>query len=84
MPREETSVFKSNAVRSCVELPEIELNRFHETWQRFLASAHAAAGDDDPFVPSADHLGGHVFRAGARFLTWIGECVKRPGDRPRR
>jgi len=30
-------VFKSNAVRSCVELHEIELNRFYETWQSFRA-----------------------------------------------
>jgi hypothetical protein len=26
-------MFKSNAVRSCVELNEIELNRFYDAWQ---------------------------------------------------
>jgi hypothetical protein len=71
-------VFKSNAVRSCVELHEIELNRFYETWQRFLASATPLPGTADPSYRSADHLGGHVFRAARGYLTWIGECVKRP------
>jgi hypothetical protein len=71
-------VFKSNAVRSCVELHEIELNRFHETWQRFLASGTPLPETDDPSYQSADHLGGHVFRAARGYLTWIGECVKRP------
>jgi uncharacterized damage-inducible protein DinB len=71
-------VFKSNAVRSCVELHEIELNRFYETWQRFLASGTPLPQTDDPSYQSADHLGGHVFRAARGYLTWIGECVKRP------
>lgn len=71
-------MFKSNAVRSCVELHEIELNRFHETWQRFLASGTPLPETDDPSYQSAAHLGGHVFRAARGYLTWIGECVKRP------
>ena len=70
-------MFKSNAVRSCVELHEIELNRFHETWQRFLASGTPLPETDDPSYQSAAHLGGHVFRAARGYLTWIGECVKR-------
>jgi uncharacterized damage-inducible protein DinB len=71
-------VFKSNAVRSCVELHEVELNRFYETWQRFLASGTPLPKTDDPSYQSADHLGGHVFRAARGYLTWTGECVKRP------
>ena len=31
-------MFKSNAVRSCVELHEIEINRFFEAWGAFRAS----------------------------------------------
>jgi len=71
-------MFKSNAVRSCVELHEIELQRFYDTWQAFRASGLALPLTDDPAYASADHLGGHVLRAARNYLTWIGECVKRP------
>jgi len=71
-------VFKSNAVRSCVELHETELNRFYDTWQAFRASSTPLPDTDDPSYQSADHLGGHVFQSARSYLTWIGECVKRP------
>ncbi len=71
-------MFKSNAVRSCVELHEIELRRFYETWERFRASGIALPPTEDPSYASADHLGGHVLRAARNYLTWIGDCVKRP------
>jgi hypothetical protein len=61
-----------------VELHEIELNRFHETWEAFRASGTPLPETDDPSYQSADHLGGHVFRSARSYLTWIGECVKRP------
>jgi hypothetical protein len=76
--REESLVFKSNAVRSCVELHEIEIKRFFETWQAFRVSGTPLPKTDDPSYQSADHVGGHVFRAARSYLTWIGECVKRP------
>ncbi len=71
-------MFKSNAVRSCVELHEIELNRFYDTWQTFRASGTELPKTDDPSYASVEHLGGHVFRAARNYLTWIMECVKRP------
>jgi len=71
-------VFKSNAVRSCVELHEIELERFYEVWGRFCASGTPLPATDDPSYASAQHLGGHVFRAARNYLTWIGEFVNRP------
>jgi uncharacterized damage-inducible protein DinB len=71
-------MFKSNAVRSCVELHEIELNRFYDTWQAFRASGVRLPVTDDPSYQSVDHLGGHVLRAARGYLVWIGECVKRP------
>jgi uncharacterized damage-inducible protein DinB len=71
-------VFKSNAVRSCVELHEIELRRFCDVWETFRASGIPLPKTDDPSYQSAEHLGGHVFRAARNYLTWIGECVKRP------
>jgi len=71
-------MFKSNAVRSCVELQEIELRRFLETWERFRASGVALPVSDDPSYQSADHLVGHVLRAARNYLTWIGDCVHRP------
>jgi hypothetical protein len=71
-------VFKSNAVRSCVELHEIEIDRFYRTWQAFRASGTPLPVTDDPSYESADHLAGHVFRSARSYLTWIGECVNRP------
>lgn len=71
-------MFKSNAVRSCVELHEIELNRFYDVWLAFRASGTALPPTSDPNYASADRLGGHVIRAARNYLTWIGECVKRP------
>jgi hypothetical protein len=71
-------VFKSNAVRSCVELHEIELNRFYETWQAFRNQGTPLPPSDNPSYQSADHLGGHVLRAARNYLTWICDCVQRP------
>ncbi len=71
-------MFKSNAVRSCVELHEIELHRFYETWEAFRASGAPLPATDDPSYASVEHLGGHVLRSARSYLTWIGECVKRP------
>ncbi len=71
-------MFKSNAVRSCVELHEIELKRFFDTWEAFLASGTALPSTDDPSYASPEHLAGHVLRSARNYLTWIGECVKRP------
>lgn len=74
----EDAVFKSNAVRSCVELHEVELWRFYEVWERFCASDTQLPKTEDPSYASAEHLGGHVFRAARGYLTWIGEFVGRP------
>ncbi len=71
-------MFKSNAVRSCVELHEIELKRFYDTWEGFRASGLSLPKTDDPSYRSIDHLGGHVFRSARSYLSWICECVKRP------
>ena len=71
-------MFKSNAVRSCVELHEIELSRFYETWEAFRASGTPLPETADPAYQSADDLGGHVFRSARSYLAWIGECVTRP------
>jgi uncharacterized damage-inducible protein DinB len=74
----EVGVFKSNAVRSCVELHEVELERFYVVWERFCASGTPLPKTDDPSYVSAEHLGGHVFRAARGYLTWMGEFVGRP------
>jgi hypothetical protein len=71
-------MFKSNAVRSCVELHEIELNRFYETWEAFRVSGRPLPATDDPSYQSVDHLGGHILRAARNYLVWIGDCVGRP------
>ncbi len=71
-------MFKSNAVRSCVELHEIELRRFCDVWETFRASGTPLPETDDPSYQSAEHLGGHVFRSARNYLTWIGEFVNRP------
>lgn len=71
-------MFKSNAVRSCVELHEIELRRFLETWRAFAASGAGLPPTDDPSYLSNDHLAGHVLRWARGYLVWIGACVHRP------
>ena len=71
-------MFRSNAVRSLVELHEIEINRFYEVWEAFRASGTPLPETSDPSYKSPNHLGGHVFRAARNYLTWIGECVNRP------
>jgi hypothetical protein len=42
-PDRRTLVFKSNAVRSLVELHEMELMRFYDVWERFCACGTAIA-----------------------------------------
>jgi hypothetical protein len=74
----EGNMFKSNAVRSCVELHEIELRRFLEVWRAFRASGITLPSTEDPSYKSNDHLAGHVLRSARGYLTWIGECVNRP------
>ncbi len=71
-------MFKSNAVRSCVELHEIELRRFYDAWDAFQASGAALPRTDDPSYASPEHLLGHVLRSARNYLTWIGQCVQRP------
>ncbi len=71
-------MFQSNAVRSCVELHEIELRRFHDTWLAFRASGTPLPETDDPSYQSNEHLAGHVLRWSRDYLTWIGDCVQRP------
>ncbi len=71
-------MFKSNGVRSLVELHEIELNRFYETWQRFRDAAIPVPESRDPNYASVEHLLGHVLRASRNYLTWMGDCVQRP------
>ena len=75
---QEDAVFKSNAVRSCVELHEMELKRFYDVWETFRAAGTPLPETDDPSYESAEHLGGHVLRAARGYLTWIGEFVNRP------
>jgi hypothetical protein len=71
-------MFQSNAVRSLVELHEVELNRFYDTWQVFRGAGVPLPETADPNYASPNHLGGHVLRAARNYLTWIGDCVKRP------
>lgn len=71
-------MFKSNAVRSLVELHEIELARFYDAWDAFRASGVALPETRDPNYASVDHVVGHVLRAARNYLVWIGKCVGRP------
>ncbi len=71
-------MFRSNAVRSLVELHEVELDRFYQAWRSFRASGLPLPPTSDPNYASPDHLGGHVLRAARNYLTWIGDAVERP------
>jgi uncharacterized damage-inducible protein DinB len=73
------SDFKSRAVRSLVELHEIEMRKFFETWDRFVASgAPMPEARGRAEYESRDHLLGHVCRCARSYLTWIGEQLGRP------
>jgi uncharacterized damage-inducible protein DinB len=54
------------------------MNRFFDVWQAFRGSGLSLPATQDPNYASPDHLGGHVLRAARNYLTWIGDCVKRP------
>lgn len=71
--------FQSRAVRSLVDLHEVELRSFFETWNRFIAAGAPmpeAHGDDS--YKSREHLSGHLLLAARGYLTRIGEWVGRP------
>ena len=58
-------MFKSNAVRSCVELHEIELNRFYEAWLEFRVS-----GTSPPYGEFNDETIDVVRALGLQFILW--------------
>jgi uncharacterized damage-inducible protein DinB len=71
--------FRSRAVRSLVELHEVEMKSFLETWRRFVAAdlpMPEAHGDQS--YESRERLAGHVLMAARGYLTRIGEWVGRP------
>lgn len=71
--------FRSRAVRSLVELHELELRRFLDTWERFeAAGASMPEALEDPSYASREHLVSHAAGAARGYLTWIGENVGRP------
>ncbi len=71
--------FRSRAVRSLVELHEIELRSFLQVWKRFVESGAAMPeAHGDRSYASRESLGGHVLRAARGYLTRIGEWVGRP------
>jgi len=71
--------FRSRAVRSLVELHEVEMRSFLQVWRRFVAAdlpMPEAHGDED--YENRERLAGHVLRAARGYLTRIGEWVGRP------
>ena len=71
--------FRSRAVRSLVELHEIELRAFLATWRRFKASGKAmpeAHGDAD--YESAERLVAHAQGAARSYLIWIRNVLEQP------
>lgn len=71
--------FKSRAVRSLVELHEVELRKFLEAWKRFAAAnAPMPEARGDKSYESREHLLGHGLMAARNYLTRIGEWLGRP------
>jgi len=71
--------FQSRAVRSMVELHEVELRASLATWRRFQASGKAmpeARGDES--YESAETLVAHVQAAARSYLIWIWESLAQP------
>ena len=71
--------FKSRAVRSLVELHEMEMRKFLEVWLRFAtAGAPMPEANGDASYASRETLLGHALMAARGYLTRIGEWVGRP------
>jgi hypothetical protein len=71
--------YRSNAVRSLVELHAAELRSFLATWKRFVATGKPmpdARGDAD--YESPERLVAHVQGAARSYLLWIGEVLEQP------
>ena len=71
--------FRSRAVRSLVELHEVELRAFLAVWKRFVASGRPmpeARGDAD--YESAEKLVTHVQGAARGYMTWMLEVLGLP------
>lgn len=73
--------FRSRAVKSLVELHEIEMRRFVETWDRYVASGLGLPeAHNDPDYTSPDHLVTHAVRAARGYLIRVSEWVGRPAS----
>src|SRR5512140_1557823 len=71
--------FRSRAVRSLVELHEIELRSFLEAWRRFVASGRPMPeARGDAAYASPEQLVAHVQGAARGYLLWIGQALERP------
>ena len=71
--------FRSRAVRSLVELHNVELRSFLATWKRFVASGKPmpeAHGDADYENP--ERLVAHVQGAARSYMMWIREALGQP------
>ena len=71
--------FRSRAVRSLVELHEMELRSFLATWKRFVASGKPmpeAHGDADYENP--ERLVAHAQGAARSYMMWIREVLEQP------
>jgi hypothetical protein len=71
--------FRSRAVRSLVELHEIELRSFLATWRRFVAAGKPmpeARGDAD--YESPERLVAHAQGAARSYMLWIREVLEQP------
>jgi len=71
--------FRSRAVRSLVELHEVELRNFHATWRRFVASGKPmpVAGGNAHYE-DAERLVAHVQAAARSYMLWIWERLEQP------
>ena len=71
--------FQSRAVRSLVELHDVELRSFVSTWKRFHASGKPMPeAHGDPDYESAERLVTHVQGSARSYLTWIREVLGDP------
>ena len=71
--------YRSRAVRSLVELHEVEMRAFLEVWKRFAAAnAPMPEAHGDESYASRERLAGHVLMAMRGYLRRIGEWIGRP------
>ena len=71
-------MYKYGGARALVELHEIQMRSFIETWKQAKKVNVPLPVTDDPFYKSLDTILYHVLRSSRGYITWICEKLHLP------